>query len=176
MPGALSEFAKSRGFHPDELARYDIRAEGGHIIIPVLGRNGAWYERQRCDQGCHPKYQAPKGEPSRLYNPLGLGPHSPEVWIAEGELDTLSLIVAGAPAVGVLGTQSFDARKLALLYEGAEIVIAFDSDEAGESQAERLAQLWPAHQVSRFDPAPYGDVNEWMVNDRDGFIEAVQDW
>jgi DNA primase len=175
MVTTLEEFARSRGFTETELKEYELRVEDGHVIIPILGRAGPWFERLRCDMGCHTKYWQPPGTPSHLFNPLGLGPHSGEVWLAEGELDTLSLLVSGVPALGVLGAGNFN-RHWYHLFSGAEVVIAFDSDEAGDSQAERLAQLWPAEQVSRFDPSPYADVNEWFVTNREEFTEAVQGW
>lgn len=171
---SLETFAASRGFTEDELSRFGVRVEEGHVVIPTLGREGAWYERLRCDMGCHPKYSSPKGEPSHLYNPLGLGPHSPLVWIAEGELDTLSLVISGVPAVGVLGTQAFFLPWRHLFSgDSKEIVIAFDSDQPGDEAAERLAQLWDPAQVSRFSPAPYNDINDWFREDREGLRKAV---
>jgi hypothetical protein len=171
----LHEFEQSRGFEPGELAEFGIRIEGSLVLIPTLGRgNTAWYERIHRPSGS-PKYESPSGAVAHLFNPLGLGPHSDEVWIAEGEFDTLSLVVAGAPAMGVLGAGSF-RREWALLFEGAEIVIAFDPDEAGNTQAEKLTQLWTPGQVSRFDPSPYGDLNDWFKADREGFEEAVKAW
>lgn len=171
----LEDFARSKGFTADELTEYGITIEGDHVRIPTLGRHGEWYARIRCNAGCHPKYSGPKGEPLHLYNPLGLGPQSGEVWIAEGEFDTLSLILAGAPAVGILGTGGFK-NHWALLFEGAVIVLALDPDKAGRERAEKMAQLWPDHQhlISVFDPSPYGDLNDWFKDDFDGFGEAVE--
>jgi len=171
----LETFAQSRGFTADELRRWGISVEGDEVIIPILGKAGAWYSRTHKPAGV-PKYASPKGATSHLYNPLGLGPQSGEVWIAEGEFDTLSLVAVGAPALGILGTQTFNPR-WQLLFDGAEIVLALDPDEAGNSQAERLTQLWPEGQVSRFIvPEPYGDLNDWFKKDRAGFSEAVLGW
>jgi hypothetical protein len=174
MQHEFDTWARSRGFEPEELAKYGIKAEGDIVVIPTLGRAGAWYERKHRPDGS-PKYESPAGSNAHLYNPLGLGPHSPEVWIAEGEFDTLSLIAVGAPAIGVLGAGNFN-RHWQLLFAGAELVIAFDPDQAGRSHAEKLAQLWPSGQVSFFDPSPYGDLNEWFAADRAGFTGAVLAW
>jgi hypothetical protein len=170
----LEQFERSRGFEPGELAEFGVRVEGDIVVIPTLGGQGAWYERTHRPHGS-PKYESPSGSHAHLYNPLGAGPHSGEVWIAEGEFDTLSLIAVGVTAVGVLGAGAF-SRHWALLFEHAEVVIAFDPDEAGRTQAEKLAQLWPAGQVSFFDPSPYEDLNAWFKADRKGFEEAVQGW
>lgn len=170
----LEQFAKSRGFTAEELKPFGIRVEGDTVTIPTLGRGGQWYERIHRPGGS-PKYLSPQGAASHLYNPLGLGPHNDEVWIAEGEFDTLSLVVAGAPAVGILGTSSF-SEHWALLFEHAEIVLALDSDDAGNKRAIALAQLWEPGQVSRFDPSPYNDLNDYFKIDRAGFEEAVKKW
>lgn len=169
----LNELAKSRGFTEEELSEWGIRIEGDVVAIPTLGRSGAWYERIYNPHG-NPKYRGPKGAPAHLYNPLGLGPNTDEVWIAEGEFDTLSLIVAGADAVGVLGAGNFRAE-WALLFSEAYIVLALDPDDAGEKSMDKLAALWPAGQVSRFDPSPYEDINDWLQADREGLVEAVRD-
>lgn len=170
----LEDFEISRGFRPGELAAYGVRAEGGQIHVPILGRDGAWYERLHRPQGT-PKYESPKGVASHLINPLGLGPHSGEVWIAEGEWDTYSLVVSGVPACGILGVGNFH-RNWALLFEGAEIVLALDPDDAGNAACEKLAQLWPAGQVTRFDPSPHPDLNAWFMADREDFEAAVREW
>ena len=144
------------------------------MVIPCLGRQGAWYERTHRPTAS-PKYESPKGSAAHLYNPGGFGPGSDEVWIAEGEFDTLSLLAVGIAAVGVLGAGNFN-RLWALLFEHAEIVIAFDPDQAGNTQAEKLAQLWEPGQVSRFDPSPYEDLNNFLKKDRAAFTEAVLAW
>ena len=174
MPLDLETFAQSRGFTAEELTKYGVRVEGDRVVIPCLGRQGAWYERTH-----HPnsilKYESPKGSTSHLYNPAGVGPGSDEVWIAEGEFDTLSLIAVGVAAVGVLGAGNFN-RHWQLLFEHAEIVIAFDNDDAGHKGAGKLAQLWEPGQVSRFDPSPYEDLNDWFRQDRAAFQAAVLAW
>jgi hypothetical protein len=174
MPLDLESFAYSRGFDEHELKEFGVRVENGEVVIPILGRTGVWYERRHRPNGV-PKYLSPKGASHHLYNPLGLGPHSDEVWFAEGEFDTLSLVVSGVPGVGILGTESFRAE-WALLFEHAEIVIAFDNDTAGERRAETFMQMWPPGRVHRFNPSPYSDLNEWFVKDREGFEEAVHDY
>lgn len=178
MPHDIEPFARLRGFTAEELTRYEVWAKDEHhIIFPILGRNGAWYERQRCSGGCHPKYMGPKGEPSHLYNPLGLGPHSPEVWIAEGELDTLSLITVGAPALGVLGASNF-TKEWWHLFFAAEIVMALDPDDAGKKAMEQWAVYFQVAGTNWriFDPSPYEDINDFFVQDSEGLEAKVKGW
>jgi len=174
MPLDLETFAPTRGFTAEELSKYGVRVEEDTVEIPILGRGGTWYSRVHRPDG-YPKYEGPKGMASHLFNPLGLGPGTDEVWIAEGEFDTLSLVVAGIPAVGVLGAGNFN-RHWQLLFEHAEIVIAFDNDDAGHKGAGKLAQLWEPGQVSRFDPSPYEDLNDFFRQNRAGFEAAVLAW
>lgn len=170
----LHEFEQSRGFRPGELEQYGVHVEGELVIIPCLGRGGVWYERRHRPFGS-PKYETPPGMAAHLFNPLGIGPGSAEVWIAEGEFDTLSLAASGVDAVGVLGAGNF-RREWQLLFASAEIVLAFDPDDAGRTHMDKLEQLWPQGQVSRFDPSPYEDLNDWFKRDRAGFEQAVKEW
>jgi len=99
------------------------------------------------------------------------------VWFAEGELDCLSLVVSGIPAVGILGTQNFK-REWIHLFAQAHVVLALDPDAAGNAACDTYAGWIEARggSWSRFDPAPYGDLNEWFTDDYDGFKEAVETW
>jgi hypothetical protein len=172
----LNEYASKRGFTKQELQQYDIRLEGDVVVIPTLGRNGAWYEREHRPDGV-PKYKTPQGETIHLYNPLGLGPNTDEVWIAEGEFDTLSLVVSGVPAVGLSGATSWN-EKWWLLYARARVVLALDPDEEGKKQTGMIANWFyqMGNEVEVFDPSPYGDLNEWFVDDRAGFQRKVLEW
>lgn len=171
MPHDLSEFAASRGFQPSELEEYGVRVEEDEVVIPIRAGHHVWYERTHRPGG-KPKYLSPKGAETHLYNPLGLGPHSEEVWIAEGEFDTLALIAAGAPALGILGVGNF-YTPWAHLFSGARIIVAFDPDKAGEEAADKIAGLFPQG-VERFEvPPPYGDINDWLKADRRGLTKAV---
>lgn len=173
-PLDLESFATSRGFSAQTLEKYGIRVEDGVVVIPLLGRNGhVWYEREHRPGG-QPKYLSPKGVEPHLYNPLGLGPHSTEVWLAEGEFDTIALIEAGAPACGVLGANSFYSPWVHL-FSGARIVLAFDPDDAGRQAADKIAGLFgQLTTVDVFDiPPPHGDINDWWKADPSGLRRAV---
>jgi hypothetical protein len=175
----LETFAPERGFTVDEFKRFLIEDDGkGHIVIPTLGRKGVWpgMYRLRCEMGCHPKYWQPKGTTIHLYNPLGLGPSDSLVVIAEGELDTLSFVVAGVPAVGILGASSF-RQEWRLLFQYAEVVIALDpdADERAEkigSYFEDIETKWSRYRV----PEPYNDINEFFAADYQRFEKEIKKW
>lgn len=180
----LSEYESDRGFDEGTFEEYGIYAKGDTILIPTLGRHGTWYERTHRPYG-QPKYLTPKGEKAHLYNPKGLGPHTEDdIWIAEGEFDTLSLIVVGVAAFGILGTEGFRPTWAKLFHGGIKrpdpadpgIVLALDPDHAGIKKANQMAALWPDGLTSRFDPSPYDDLNHWFREDREGFRETVLAW
>ena len=173
----LNEYESERGFDEGTFDKYGIRMEDDVVIIPTLGRNGPWYEREHRPHG-KPKYLSPTGMGHHLYNPLGLGPNSGEVWIAEGEFDTIALLAVGAPAVGILGTQAFRREWRHMFLR--RIILAFDADDAGEAATIKMAQLWDGNDdvdLSVFKPEhPHTDMNDWFKADRAGFRRAVLEW
>jgi hypothetical protein len=171
-PLDLETFAVSRGFTEHELKELGVRIEGEEVVIPIAGRSGVWYERRHRPNGL-PKYLSPAGVQSHLINPLGLGPHSDVVWFAEGEFDTFSLVVSGIPAVGILGAKTFHSS-WRHLFDGAEIVIAFDPDAAGEEAFNTLKGVFP--QAERFDVSPFEDLNDAFMADRSAFEKVVKAW
>ena len=172
QPLDLETFAVSRGFTEHELKELGVRIEGEEVVIPISGRAGVWYER-RHRPGGSPKYLSPPGVEAHLINPLGLGPHSDVVWFAEGEFDTFSLVVSGIPAVGILGTQTF-RKPWQYLFQGTEIIIAFDPDAAGEAAYEAMRGIFPDAQ--RFDCSPFEDLNDAFMADRSAFEKVVKAW
>ncbi len=179
----LAEFAATRGFTEDELLKYGIEVDGAQVRIPVLGGGRGlkdpWLWRVHRPNGS-PKYQPEReGMGHHLYNPLGLGPHSDEVWLSEGEFDTLSLVTVGAPAVGVLGASGFK-RAWRLLFQHARVVVAFDPDSESDEQRDRVANLMDLFpRADRFDPLKEGgymDINDWFKADRDDLELKVKEW
>lgn len=176
----LETFAPTRGFTVEELSKWDITVdERGRVIIPTKGRQRSWGNRIHLPKG-KPKYRAEvKGQGNHLYNPLGLGPNSEQIWLTEGEFDTLSLVTIGAPAVGVLGAAGF-REEWALLFAGARVFVAFDPNSESEKQAKRVGAIMSLlpHAV-RFDPlvvGGYNDINDWFKADRLGLKEKVAQW
>lgn len=172
---SLDSFAPTRGLTLEEVERFEIRVQDDEVILPVWGKNGVWYERTHRPGG-KPKYLSPKGASPHLYNPLGLGPDSPEVWIGEGEFDAISLIVCGAPALGIQGTQSFHPYWALLFGPPTHIVLALDPDDAGQQSASALMELFvgQGNTVSTFDPG-LDDINDWLKDDRDGLTKAIRE-
>lgn len=59
--------------------------------------------------------------------------------IAEGEIDTVSALIAGIPSVGTGGTSGVGAKRLRDILNGRRWHIIFDGDKAGRRGAEKLS-------------------------------------
>ncbi len=172
----LEELADARALSLDLLTDVGVRIEEGTshpIVIPYPNLSGTWYERRRkwIGDDSKPKYLSPKHADPHLYNPLGLGPNAEVVWITEGEIDALSLIEIGRPAVGTQGTQTYDGR-WSLLYEHAEVVLAFDADDAGDDFRRKVAGFFDQRNLHHFKPPEDEDLNSLL---QDGvLLEEVE--
>jgi replicative DNA helicase len=167
----MEKLSEQRGMPVGFLESHGIHRVDDHYVIPVPHANGYWYETTY-HPGGKPKYRNPKGEQAHLYNPMGLGPQSDEVWIAEGQFDALSLVYLGIPAVGILGVGNFN-KAWSRLFLGARIVLALDPDDAGMSAMDRLGEVFPKAEVF-IVPEPHKDLNDWLVADPEGMNLAVQ--
>jgi DNA primase len=78
-----------------------------------------------------PKYLSIDGAGTNLYNVLDLKKDSPFIVVAEGEIDTISLSLAGIPAVGVPGVDAWQKHFARCLEDFEVIYSAGDGDKAG---------------------------------------------
>lgn len=79
-----------------------------------------------------------------------------KVWITEGTLDALSLLVFGKQALAVLSAGQ-DPKKIDLK-EFKHLVLAFDNDEAGRKAVKRWKVIYPEAEVAL--PNPGMDWND----------------
>jgi hypothetical protein len=175
----LEAFAERRGLPPTLLAKYGVHLAAdrpGWVAFPYPHLSGVWHTRYRklVDDG-GPRWWQPEGSRTHLYNPLRLGPDVDRVMLAEGEVDTLTLIHLGFPAVGVPGVghvQGVFSRVFALLFDEAEVSVAFDGDQAGRRAADLLKETFPkCHLI----PVPDNeDVNSWWIRDPAGLRSVLQ--
>jgi DNA primase len=103
--------------------------------------------------------------PAVPYNCDALTGPGGEVFVCEGAIDTLSLLEVGLAAVGVPGAMGFKPEWVPL-FDGFEVVLAFDADEAGRRGTERIVQHFtaagrPAPKVLGL-PGDVKDVNELL--------------
>lgn len=114
----------------------------GRLAIPFLTPGGVVNFVFRCliqdcegckakpDDGGHGKYLAAIGDRT-LYNVLDLGTDSQIIHITEGELDALTLSMAGLPAVGVGGVDGWKPWYSICFADFAEVYVWGDGDRSG---------------------------------------------
>ena len=196
----MNELAERRGLKLSTLEDAGIeRVDSGWLegwyAIPYPNATGIHKWRYSNPvPGEYPKLRDDPGARFHLYNPLGLGPGEPEVWFAEGEFDTLCLVEAGLPALGIHGTQNIpddDEPEAAdasegvegasqasrfnpnwkWLFTGSRVVVMLDNDEKGWPAGRKLAKLLEGEVFDAWDD--YGDINEWYLGDRIGMKKTL---
>lgn len=118
----------------------------GRLAIPYLTPAGVVNINFRCMKphdcaavDCR-KYLKTEGSGTNLFNVLDLKKDSPFICVAEGEIDTMSLSLAGLPAVGVAGVDTWQ-KHFSRCLEDFEVIYAFgDGDKAGSKFSNFLAK------------------------------------
>lgn len=164
LPDSLVD-AQRFGFVEDPLPEHEHLR--GRLAIPYLRKHPSlgWSTvsiRFRALDDSKPKYKSLSGDRPRLYNANVLTLDTPDVGIAEGEIDALSATHAGLPTVGVPGANAWQAHFVPL-FEGYRTVYLFtDGDEAGDKLAESVSKSLGNVKVI---PFPNGeDVNSVLVS------------
>jgi DNA primase len=164
---AAQAYLMTRGLGPDAAATFRlgvVRAPlaghenyRGRLCIPYLTPAGVVNLRFRCsephvcdqtvlwtdDKGkphtCT-KYLSVEGAGTNLFNVLDLKKDSPFICVTEGEIDAMSLSLAGLPAVGVPGVETWQ-KHFSRCLEDFETIYAFgDGDRAGGKFSNFLAR------------------------------------
>lgn len=156
-------YLAKRGINAQAAATFRLGVVGhplpGHegywsrLAIPYLTPAGVVNIRYRClkahkcaDENC-PKYLGDEGAGTNLFNVLDLKKDSPFVCIAEGEIDAISLSLAGLPAVGLPGVDAWQ-KHFSRCLEDFETVYAFgDNDTAGRKLNKLLAREAKARSI-----------------------------
>lgn len=103
------------------------------------------------------------------------------VFVAEGEIDALSIIEAGADAIGLCGAANISAL-LSYLKDyknGQRLVLMLDQDETGRNKTEELKAGLDALCVQYIEYTPKTqetakDPNAFLCSDRQGFIAEIK--
>lgn len=187
----------SIGFDP---AADPAKAPGGkgtpmhpvpRLIIPVTDEyyvarsitDDATVKGERVVNGKAVKYDYrkmnPSGAESGIFNLHALyAPDVQEVFITEAAIDALSIIEAGADAIGT--NSATNARKLVEQLERkqptATLILAFDNDQSGNYARDLIAATCNRLNISFIIGNVCGsckDANEALTTDRQSFIDAV---
>ena len=180
-PLAVERGLKESTIQKAGITLHDEHPFDGWWRIPYPHRQGIWkYRYKNPTPGARPKYKDEAGAKFHLYNPALLGPNEEEVWFAEGEFDTLCLLEAGVPAIGIHGVSNVSdgeregrfKSQWRLLFEDTLCVVMFDNDEAAREPGRLLANALNGEVFDDWD-SQYADINDWYRADPEGFRDRV---
>lgn len=162
----------------DEQYRY--KADANFTIQAVIIPTGTGsYTPRNIDRSSKMRFLNPEGIETAPFNLQALdNPHSP-IFIAEGEIDGLSIEEVGGTAVGLGGTGSKNKLLQALdNYSGQmPIILALDNDDAGRKASSEIAEKLKEKEIKYYVINPYGrckDANEMLQADRRTFTDTIR--
>jgi len=159
-------------FSPEQLRESGLFNAQGHLrfyrhplLLPyhdVQGR-AVYVQARALSPEVKPKELSLAGPIPCPYNARRLDGAPGPLYLCEGAIDTLTLIEAGFPAVGIPGARNFKSVWVPL-FRNKSVYIAFDADPAGEAGAAKTLALLAAEGVEahRLEIPPGKDINEWL--------------
>ena len=191
---AISEealaYLDARGISEVTAARYSL----GTIVDPIEGHQGytSWisipyftaldicvgFKFRRLDDG-KPKYGAPVGQKSHLYNVVATTYDSPKIVICEGEFDAIIMNETGIPAVGVPGVAAWKPF-YPKLFTGFDVIYVIGDNDTREDKetnpgaefARRVASEVVNSQIVQLPPGM--DITDfYLANGKDELTNLV---
>jgi DNA primase len=143
-----------RNISYEQLTIKGIRVESNRIVIPVRDAQGQFifnkYRRSPfSEEG--PKYTYDSGTTASLFNVHTIaGIRGESIFITEGELDAVLLNSFGLNAVSTTGGSGSFKEEWASYFEGNDVYICYDKDEAGVRGALRVQEILPTARIIFF--------------------------
>jgi twinkle protein len=176
------EWLTSRGLEPRTIAAFKIgeQIQGGktYAVFPYL-RDGELVNVKYRNADEKKDMRQEGGAEPCLFGWHLIEPRTRTVAITEGEIDAMTLWQAGIPALSVnagAGNHQWIESDWDRLERFSEILIAFDSDEAGEKGARDVIARLGIERCKRLK-FPAKDANQWLMDGACGedFANAVKD-
>lgn len=153
------------GWVSDPVSGYEAFVD--HICIPYDTPSGVRAVKFRRIDGGKPKYTAPLGQQTRMYNVKALA-NTDTIVICEGEIDTIIMHhIVGVNAVGISGVGNWKPHFPRVLRGFQNIIVVVDNDEKedgsnpGQDLARRIIEAMPR---ARNVLLPKGmDVNDFYL-------------
>lgn len=177
---ALAELAAHKRLPVEFLRSLGWYDEGGRVVIPYVRRDGSIHRlRYRVALSAKEGSRWGPGERQMAYEPDrgALREQERYVILVEGETDTVTLLYAGFPAIGVPGANATGVLELEH-FEGVEHIVLLREPDAGGNQfvqgaKRRIIELKLIARVFEL-PMPAGCKDPSALYQRDpaGFAEA----
>jgi len=169
---ATSEYLKKE-FTDEQLKSAGVVGEKGtlifykhKIVIPFIEDGRVIFLQGRRTDDEQPKYMhISKTVPLFNIDVLKDLKQNDKIYICEGVFDTIMLSQKGFKAVGILGVNNFKAEMIEL-FDGLNVVLAFDNDEAGQRATQSVAKmfLFSGQQVRQKElPEGCKDITDYFL-------------
>lgn len=151
IPEQIAEWLSKRGLTQSVIESAQLSWNGDELVIPVFDLDGKHlfnkYRRNPASTD-GPKYRYEKGSTSALYNLHTIqGVTDKPIFICEGELDCLLLNSLGQYAVTSTGGSGTFNKEWGEHFNGRDVFIVFDRDEAGCKGAMKTQGIIPHAKV-----------------------------
>ena len=172
----IDEYARAKGLDAEQLRAWGLTdLQGGGVEIPYRNADGELHAvRYRTALEGANRFRWRQGDAPILYGLWRLDEWElgSDLYLCEGETDTLTLWHAGLPALGIPGASMWKPEWWRTLWAFGRLVIVPDADKAGEQMTEKLALSCPDHLRERVYvlrlPDGVKDANElWQQVDAD---------
>lgn len=180
LPANIHGWLNKRGISDAVLEHNNIQFENNMIVIPVYNKQKEFlfnkYRRSPfSEEG--PKYTYDKGAAGALYNTNNLWFPTGSVVLVEGELDAMRLQSAGYLACSTTGGSGTFKKEWAELLAGYDIYICYDNDDAGQTGAVRVLEVFPHARVIEIPRAAgVKDITDYLSkNPPESFIERFNE-
>jgi len=165
------------GLVSSPLSSHDHMA--GRLVIPHIGPKGNVYDlRFRCiehedckEAGCKSKYMGLPGVQTRTFNTRAIALAGDELHVTEGEMDAMSLAVAGFQAIGIPGVNALSKSFARMVAGFSRVTVWADGDDAGRGMAEKIARLVPIARILIMNTGQ--DVNSILVEGGPGALQRL---
>ncbi len=168
MPQNIAEWLSKRGLTASTIHDAQLSWNGDELVIPIFNAEGVHlfnkYRRNPASSD-GPKYRYEKGSTSALYNLHTILREDVKqpIFICEGELDCLLLNSLGVSAVTSTGGSGTFNKEWAQHFEGKEVYIVFDRDDAGYKGAMKAQGIIPhAKVVILHDDFEGNDITDYF--------------
>lgn len=169
--GLAFAYLKSRGISRETVEPLQIGAQDGKVyFFKGDGEYNARITQAGINNSKEMRYLKSKGKHSHLWGEEALTGKRP-VFVAESEIDALSLMEVGAAAVALSGTGNAGQFVSKTQKAGAIVISVMDNDEAGSAATLELkaAGFIDGREIL----SGLHDVNDALLADRQGLAEGV---